>query len=240
VIVVVAGRHDAAAKAFADEGAGDDTVLLTPSDLSRPGWNYRLDSADGPRGSAAVIGGEVVDVGTIAGVLTRLPWVTEDDLRQIVAADRAYVAAEMTAFLLAWLSALPCPVLNRPSTTCLAGPDWAPERWVHLAARIGIPARTVRRRTAGAVEPQCESQDDPSDDRRVTVTVVGERGFGTRDRRLVTAARRLATVAGADLLAVHFARRRTETLLVSADPWPDVSSPEVADAVRAYLTGDGR
>jgi hypothetical protein len=72
------------------------------------------------------------------------------------------------------------------------------------------------------------------------VTVVGERCFGTRERRLVTAARRLAAAAGADLLAVRFARCRTESLLISADPWPDVSSPEIAEAVLAYLAGDDR
>jgi hypothetical protein len=238
VIAVVAGRHDAAARAFAERGAG--AALVTPADLSQPGWRFQPTAEDHPRGGRAVIEGEVVDVGTITGVITRLPRVLEDDLEQIVPADRAYVAAEMTAFLLAWLSALPCPVLNRPTTTCLAGPCWAPERWVHLAARLDVPARPVRRRTGGASEPQAQPKAEPPDDGRLTVTVVGGRCFGAGDPRLAEAARRLAAAAGADLLAVHFARGRTESRLVAADPWPDVSSPEIADAVRAHLTGCGR
>jgi hypothetical protein len=241
VIVVVAGRHDAAAKAFVERGAaaGAALLILTPSDLSRPGWRFRLDAQGTPAAATAVVGGEVVAVEAIDGVLTRLPQVSEHDLGQIVPADRAYVAAEMSAFLLAWLSALPCPVLNRPTPPCLAGPCWAPERWVQLAARLGIPIRPVRRRAAGA-GTETESTNEASDGPPVTVTVVGERCLGTADRRLAGTAGRLATAAGTDLLAVHFAPGGAEACLVSADPWPDVSSPEIADAVRAYLTGPAR
>jgi hypothetical protein len=239
VIVVVAGRHDAAAKAFVERGAAAGVALLAPSDLSHPGWRFRLDRRGNPSAATAVVGGELVDAGAIDGVLTRLPQVSENDLGQIVPADRAYVAAEMSAFLLAWLSALPCPVLNRPTPSCLAGPCWAPERWVHLAARLGIPVRPVRRRAADAgIDPAPTNEE--SDGPAITVTVVGKHCLGTSDPRLAGQARRLATVAGADLLAVHFALDAAAARLVSADPWPDVSSPEVAEAVRAYLTGQDR
>ena len=255
MLVVVAGRHDATARAFAERHAAVGAALLTPDDLSRPGWRFAL-GADGPRpDGTAVVAGRIVENGAIRGVLTRLPRVDETELPEIVPEDRAYVAAEMTAFLLAWLAALPCPVLNRPTPTCLGGPNWWTERWVHLAHRLGIPARPVRHLAdpespaddAGVVPPDADGADrgavsatpaatDPSP---VTVTVVGRRCFGTTDRRLATAARRLATAARADLLAVRF-DGSDDPRLLTATPWPDLAEPAVAEAIVAHLTGIDR
>ena len=48
--------------------------------------------------STAVVAGRPLATRDICGVLTRLPWVVEQDLDFIVPADRAYVAAEMMAY----------------------------------------------------------------------------------------------------------------------------------------------
>ena len=77
-----------------------------------------------PEEAAAVIGGQVLPVADITGVLTRLPAVQPEDLAHIATADRDYVASEMTAFLIAFVSALPCRVLDRPSAGALSGPAW--------------------------------------------------------------------------------------------------------------------
>ena len=245
VLVVVAGRHDAIASAFAAQHASAGVGLLTPADLSRPGWRFAFDT-NGPRSEgSAVVGGRVVAVDEISGVLTRLPAVTPAELPAIVPDDRDYVAAEMTAVLLAWLSSLSCRVVNRPTTTCLAGPNWRPERWVYLAAQLGIPFREAchavepgRTPSAGAVAT--DSTAEPL----VTVNVVGERCLGTDDERLAVAARRLADAVGAGLLAVHFdpvdQPEGTSPRFVAATPWPDLSRPEVGDAVLDLLTGDAR
>ena len=83
--VVIASRDDAAAARFA-AGAGSLVRMMTPADLSQRGWSLHLPGT-GP--STAVIAGEPVASRTIAGVLTRLPAVTEHDLPHIIAADRA-------------------------------------------------------------------------------------------------------------------------------------------------------
>jgi len=100
------------------------------------GWRQSLGGVDG---DAAVVEGKRVPQKEITGVLTRLPCVFEQELVDITPDDRRYVAAEMTAFLLFWLSRLKCPVLNRPTPTCLSGPYWRREKWIHVAARVGIP-----------------------------------------------------------------------------------------------------
>ena len=81
----------------------------------------------------------------IGGVLVRLPRISAEELRHIEAADREYVASEMTAFLAVWLSSLSCPVLNRPAPDCLFGSNWRPEHWVRLAAQVGLLVRPARR-----------------------------------------------------------------------------------------------
>jgi hypothetical protein len=67
------------------------------------------------------------------------------------------------------------------------------------------------------------------------VNVVGERWFGPAHERLGAGARRLAAVAGVELLAVHYAGPSAAARFVGADLWPDVARPEVADAVAALL-----
>ena len=117
MIVVLASRHDRACGRLVADWAGHAS-LLTCQDLSVRGWRY------GPGGvaDAAVLGGRLTRAGEIEGVLTRLPRVDQSELGHIVPGDRGYVAEEMTAFLAAWLSDLRCPVLNRPTATCLLGP----------------------------------------------------------------------------------------------------------------------
>ena len=248
MLVVVASRHDEVARVFAERHATDGVALLTPEDLSRPGWSLSLGTSGWEPDGTAVVAGRLVRSVDIAGVLTRLPRVSAAELTRIVAADRRYVAAEMTAFLLAWLASLSCPVLNRPTPSCLAGPNWWPERWVHLATRLGVPTRAAR---CGSLTTPWDAGDDAEDGNPdpaappiasplVTVTVVGRRCLGPAADRLAGAARRLAAAAGADLLAVHFDGAEPESRLVAADLWPDVSSPIVAEAVMAHLTGADR
>lgn len=74
---------------------------VRPRDLSRPGWRY---VAGEPEEARAVADGEVLAAADVGGVLCRIGALVEADLPHIHPADRAYVAAEMNAFLLAWLS----------------------------------------------------------------------------------------------------------------------------------------
>ena len=232
-LIIVAGRHDRQARELAERWSGSGAALLTCEDLSVAGWRYMPGD---PELSTVVIGGRSIAANGISGVFTRLPHVPERELVRISREDRRYVAAEMTAFLRSWLSTLRCPVLNRPVPTSLSGPGWCQEQWIHTAARLGIPARPIRRHIAfptDAAEAEPVSPD-------VNVTVIGERCLGSPNGVLAAQARRLARAAGVDLLSVRFGETGGGTELLGADPWPIVSSPEVADAILEYLTEGGR
>jgi hypothetical protein len=113
------------------------------------------------------------------------------------------------------------------------GPNWWPQQWVHAAARAGIPVRPVRWRVAPSADPAPTLPADAS----TTVTVIGPRCFGEADRMLAIHARRLAAVAGVDMLAVRFDRPDAGARLVRADLRPDISSPAIADALLDTLAG---
>jgi hypothetical protein len=231
VIVILARQADESARSLAQRWNPYGASILSPEDLSLSGWQYDPIALEA---KTAVIEGRSVRVREITGVLTRLPWVFQDDLMYVTPRDRAYIASEMNAFLFSFLDGLTCPLLNRPTATCLSGPAWRKERWVHFAAGLGIPVVSVLRdtgRDAGVSSP--DSQHPVN-----TVTVVGNHCFGSGDGILVDHAQRIAAAAGADMLAVHFRGMGTESNLVGADIWPDISSPEVADAIFDYLGGN--
>jgi hypothetical protein len=166
----------------------------------------------------------------IGGVLVRLPRISAKELPHIEAADREYVAAEMTAFLAAWLSSLRCPVLNRPVPACLFGPHWRPEHWVRLATQLGLPVRPMRRDV-----PSEAAHTKAAERTVVTLTVVGNRCFGVAEEQLKKDARRLAQAAAVDFLAVRFDGPHAGSLFLGADPSPELSRPELREAVLALL-----
>ncbi len=123
--------------------AGPATArTLSAEDLSQPGWRFYTDAPDK---SVAVVGGTAIPCREITGVLIRRPYIIEAELAHIHSADRHYVAAEMSAFLFAWLVSLTCPMLNRPRDFYLLGPPWRQEQWMRAAAALGIALAPIRR-----------------------------------------------------------------------------------------------
>jgi hypothetical protein len=163
----------------------------------------------------------------IDGVLVRLPYVPEDELAHIVPGDRSYVAQEMTAFLTAWLTELSCPVVNRPTAECLAGPGWGQEQWRQVAAGVGLAVAPRRIRIVAG------SEEEPAVvPTGIRVTIVGGRSVGSAPDGAADQARRLADAAGMALLEVHFT---SGLRFVGANPWPDISQPPVAGALLAHM-----
>lgn len=221
--LILASSADEVAFSLAQRLSRSDVLVLAPRDLSRPGWCYRPGRAD----STLVVDGEVLDSADLAGVVTRLPWISERELPHIVAADRAYVAAEIGAFVVAWLSELACSVANRPSPSCLCGPFWLHERWVAGAARAGLKVEPARRLVSsrGAEYPEASRRT------HVSVTVVGEQCFGEVDDSLVEQALWLARSTAVETLTVGFSHGGSGAAFVAASPWPLLEDDAVARAL---------
>jgi len=150
MILVLANNRDLPARRLVETWRAHDARLLTLADLSRAGWRHYLGEV-GPE--IAIACGELIPAASINGVITRIPWVTPEDLLHVVDGDRHYVAAEISAFLLAWLSQLTCPVINRPTTNGLMGAPHAAEGWMAIAARAGLRLPWTRRVFPAPPEP---------------------------------------------------------------------------------------
>lgn len=214
MLLVVAGVGDWRGPQLCERWAAAGARLMTPHDLALPGWRHEPAR---PLAGVAVAGGEPLATAEIAGVCTLLPCVLADELRSIRPSEREYVAAEMTAFLCAWLSSLSCPVLNRPSPSCLCGPAWSPVRWLWCAAKAGLPA---------VAEPPAETVD---------VTVAGSRGFGASSAAQRSLALQLAYRAGVPLLRVRLAGSTSAPVIAGADLWIEPGLEGVAEAIGSLL-----
>ena len=219
-LLIVADGRDAPARDWADRIAA---VLVTPRDLSFAGWRFRPDA---PETTVVVAGGAVLPVADIGCVLTRLPAVAEADLLHIAAGDRGYVAAEMTAFLLALLAALDRPVVNRPTAQCLCGPQGTDAAWRRTARGLGLAAAPLRLRATLGHETVADAAGH-------LVAVVGETAFGAIDHRQAAAAVALARGVGADLLSIAFDPDAPLAVL-RAYPEVDLDDAAIADAVSDF------
>jgi hypothetical protein len=220
VLLVIADPFDAGARAFAEAHAARGALRVTPRDLSREGWRLRVGD---PASCVAAVGGRRFCAGEIGGVLMRLPAVAEAHLPHIAPPDRGYVASEMTAFLLAFLTSLQCRVSNRPDPQSLCGPLWSPERWARLARDCEIDARPAPRAAILGAEPETPKKADAA------VTIIGDAVFG--DRALGAATVTLARAARADILQAEFQLRENGPSLLRASPFVDLADPAFAAAV---------
>ena len=232
MIVVVASRHDAAAREIVARWGTQNAACLACEDLSTAGWQHHLFHRSE---SKIIAGGRVVRESEIRGVLVRRPWVFEQELVNIAAADREYVSAEMNAFLLSWLSQLSCRVLNRPAGACLCGPNWRPQHWAQAASRAGFKVEAARWRVP-AVRKRRPRRPETHAEHLVEVTVVGDRCFGAADEADLASAKQLAAIAGTDLLGVRFFNGKRGPHFLDANPIPALKDPGLLQAVYDYLS----
>ncbi|MBV8631377.1 MAG: hypothetical protein JOZ83_10665 [Silvibacterium sp.] len=228
MIVVVASQWNKGATSFASRWPSGEAGVLTPRDLSIAGWRQRVSAQDW---GSVVVEGRAVSETEITGVLTMLPDVYDRELVHINPGDRRFVASEMTAFLLFWLSRLECPVLNRPTAACLSGPSWRNEYWIYTAAKMGIPVRPVQRSTNPS-SPLNVVEAAPT-----ILTVVGEQVVGDADPVLKQHAINLCRTAEVELLSLQFSGAERDARLVGVDVFPDLADDAVATAVVEYLRG---
>ncbi|NMO55187.1 hypothetical protein HH310_28880 [Actinoplanes sp. TBRC 11911] len=201
--LILAHSDDAAARRLASLW-GDDALLLTPALLCAERMTLTVDR----RGRAAA---SLPSRPAVRAIVCRLGGVRCGDLSHVDSRDAAYAAAELDAFLRAFLAAWPGPVVNRPSDTCLNGPGWRPAQWA-AALAVAHPPQSA----AGGGE----------------VTVVGERWFGAVSDELGWALAAFAKASGCTLLRASISAAGT---VDTADAWPDVSAPPVAEALRGLL-----
>ncbi len=228
--IIVASEVDDTAKELIPYFPKGTARILTPADLSKPGW--RIHTSD-PGNSICVAGGEPLCSSGINGVLCLLPCVFGPELVQIEEEARDYVASEMTAFLKFWLFSLSCPMLSPPSAGCLSGPNWRREQWAGAARDAGLPISPFMRRTS----PQCPT--DKNGEQMVTVTLIGNKASGENESGLTDQVKDLAKVAGVNLLQVTFMKTKRDNsyLFYGANTFPALQGAGTTQLIMDFFNG---
>ena len=231
MLIVVAHRMDQTAEMVVGAWNRPDTVIMRPSDLAAGDFSYRPGQV---LDSVFRAGSRLVAAHDVTGVLVRVPWVLDDDLLTIRPGEREYVAAEMSAVLLSWLTELPARVINQPTPSCLCGPAWSQERWLGEADALGLPvAATCRDVGPLGFHSSPSARARPTAGEQLRFTVVGGTALAAPTREWARWGCRLARRACCDLLACDLVRCDGQLILTAVDVWPDVTTPVVAAALLA-------
>jgi hypothetical protein len=248
--LILAQRWDSSAAAVAAELRRRHTpsaVDLVTSDelLHGATWSHQIDSHGGCS-EVQLADGRVLRSEDTGVVLQRLqPF----DLPQFGAQDRTYAVAEMSALLLSWLAALPCPVINpaTPRSFCIGQ---SPVRWLALASQAGLPLPRLRltsnlRRFPAygltAADGSVAQQWLPYAGRSAaflaaprglcthSILLTGDACWGPLPDALKPACRALAQRAGTPLLRLNFNAHadRAGWTFASAEPMPILTANEV-------------
>ena len=222
MILVVASRFDPAAQQLVSAWKHAEAELCTAEDASGPGWRFEPHD---PGSATAVAGGRRVRAADIDAVVTLRPAIDARELAHIVPDDRAFVAAETTAFLMAFLAALHCPVANRAGGSALSGPMLRPEEWCRLAHLAGIVPLAVERTVPGGM------RTEPYDTAAARkVFVAGDRVIGDVAPGLAARAVALGRAAGIVMLEAAFTGDAEDARLICAS-----AQPPLHDAPRRAL-----
>jgi hypothetical protein len=192
-------------------GPAPGVAVLEPAGLSAPGWAH---DPDRPGDDQMVVDGGIHPARRLTAVVTALDAVTPADLPHVVAGDRGFVAAEMTAFLRSWLRTLACPVLDPPTALSLSGAAGDRETWSGAAAVLGVPDRLA----VGVARTRTRA-----------VTVVAGRVVGPAPEPAAATALSLTRTAGVTAAHLTFTE---DVHLCRAGPWWHRPTPT---ALRALL-----
>lgn len=224
MIIFLASRFDYDTASIAAHWQSKLPVsVLTPQDLCQPGWRWKPGFCSDGTFSLA---GRVYRNSEIQAVITRISFVSEHEFPMISEMDRSYVAAEIQAFLLGWLSDISCLVLNCPSPNSLFGPGFSKEKWLQIASLIGLTTTNL----CGSHEVQ-SSPPAYENSERINVTIVGNSVFNAPNEAFSTQAKKLALYAEVSLLSIWAIRRFVQNDWIwtfeSASPLINLGCPEI-------------
>jgi hypothetical protein len=140
VIVVAGSRHDPVALDLVRRWPG--AALCDADDLTTRGWNWPATSATAER--IWVIDGATLPDREVTGVFLRRSGVYADEFPHTHHDDRDYLAAEAHAFLVFVLATTGATVVNPDVDGALGAEALRPERWMPVAARVGLAVAPLR------------------------------------------------------------------------------------------------
>ena len=189
--------------------------IITPQELVyAPDMEHRLNGTH-TFSSVKLASHGRLDSRSITGVVNRLEFLPDAHLARVNATDRAYSQQELLAIWSSWISALPCPVINRPTAICVTGPLFHPAIWQHHAAAAGLPTAPMLY--------DVDLPDPVAPAPMHSVIVCKDQCHGASlPPGLFGACCDLARLAGLDMLEVMFGQGPSGAVFSHASPIPDL------------------
>ena len=106
-------------------------------------WDHRIDRS-GAHIKIKLPDGTLICGSRVRGAINRLVGPHPMIAQQAASSDREYAQAELQAFYLSWLNALPGVVINRPTPVGLCGPWYHASEWALRAGRAGLNVQRYR------------------------------------------------------------------------------------------------
>ncbi len=204
--------------------AGLDSIdLVTASSLAcAKSWEHRLGQA-GVQLKLELEDGRRFCSSKIQGVLNRLVSAPAGIVEHAVAEDREYAAAESTAFYLGWLYSLR-GVINAPTPQGLCGSWRHACEWAVLAASAGLKVPTFRQSSIDPLDDGFHSLAPAQETVRNVIVLRDGLYAAAVPREIGSACRKLAALAGIDLLGVDlFESAESGLMFAHATPFPDLT-----------------
>lgn len=195
---------------------------------------YRGGGGEPAHAYAELANGRQIDTRQLRGTLNRAIRCDFPQVHRASASDRPYVQAEMDAILLAWLGALPEPLLNPPSPSGWSGPQLHPFEWALRAQAAGFSTLPLRCGYAGIEMPTI-----PVGSMLSSHLVFADQIFPPIARESELPARILATSAKIPLLGITLARLPNGQMqFIDATPTPDlrIGGIPFLDSLHSSLT----
>jgi hypothetical protein len=230
LILVISNLANEAANDLALMLPHGTTTVVTASDFHQ---SFRAAISVGDFSSSEItLGGARITAGEISGIVSTIPGFLPQEFYYIEPADREYVCAEMTAFLIYFLSELACKKLNPPSPRSLCGLGLNRIEWLTAAAGCGVPIWPVHTKN-GVSLPVGDTQGV----QQVTTTIIGETVLGGDvPEKIGGYLRALAKTFVLPYLSCAFVSPPGgDYLLADLASVPDVSLPEHRAAMVRFL-----
>jgi hypothetical protein len=185
-------------------------------------WEHRLNSTS-TQIRITLANGLVIDGSRIRGVLNRLHAPSEYATQHAVASDRDYAQAELLAFYLSWLHALPGVVVNRPTPIGLCGPWFHSSEWAIRACRAGLRAPVYRQSARDDHRQRSRSAPAENAVMQSVIALRGEVFGGEVPGDVAKACGKLAAEAETEMLGIDLSLDSNgQWQFASAAPSPDL------------------
>jgi hypothetical protein len=228
MILILASIYNERAKSYVKQFPDSSASLITCSDIAEHKLKIFYPDFNN---SEITIAGRTLSVREITGVINLLPVVLPEELFFFPEKEREYQSAEIQALLTFFLSALSCPVINKPSALSLNGNVNSHVNQIEFAIQCKFPvvkslfdSSKVSSHFKAGIDEEIFEVD------YFNAEIISNSTAETDDF-----VRKLASHAGVIYLKVFFSKMKKNIRFLRASAIPDIENTALHKAICNHL-----